>query len=63
VGFLKCDPLNQTSSSKPRVTFCKLTLNDQLLISAEVVFEAGSDTRMNDKPNPISALIEAVRKP
>jgi hypothetical protein len=62
VGFLKCDPLNQTSSTEPRVTFCKLTLNDQLLISAEVVFEAGSDTRMTDKPHPIVELIEKVRK-
>jgi hypothetical protein len=60
VGFLKCDPLNQTDSTKPRVTFCKLTLNDQLLISAEVVFEGDSDKRMTDKPHPISELIEKV---
>ncbi|OPG74614.1 hypothetical protein B1218_37695, partial [Pseudomonas ogarae] len=32
VGFLTCDRLNQHTSSQPRIPFCKLTLNDQLLI-------------------------------
>ena len=62
-GFLKCDPLQQASGDAARETFCKLTLNDQVIVSAQVIFEPRSDTRMSEQPSGIFSLIDSLKRP
>ncbi|MCD5970801.1 hypothetical protein [Pseudomonas quasicaspiana] len=38
-GLLKCEPLKSDTSKATRETFCKVTINDQVLVSSEVVFQ------------------------
>lgn len=38
-GFLQCEPLKSEPGKVARETFCKVTINDQVLVSAQVVFE------------------------
>ncbi|AHF67885.1 hypothetical protein PCH70_27320 [Pseudomonas cichorii JBC1] len=68
IGLLKCEPLKQETSTAARETFCKVTLNDQVLVSAQIIFEPLSESRMDEQPanpltRPISSLIETLQRP
>lgn len=67
-GLLKCDPVEQLTSTSARKTFCKVTFNGQVIVSAQVIFEPLSDKLMGDESGsplkrPVSALVELLQRP
>lgn len=67
-GLLKCDPVEQQTSTSARETFCKVTFNGQVIVSARIIFEPLSDKLMGDESDsplkrPVSALVEFLQRP